>query len=128
MPDMTTARTLWFAFIVSQLVFLVVVNVGLTDPPELDWAVVGPLAAVAMFEGVFGLVGVPAVFRKQPAQSAWIIRWAFFEAMTITGLVTAFVGAPLALFYGLFGLSLVCLALTRPTADAFTEWEMRRLQ
>jgi hypothetical protein len=125
-PDTQQLWLLWVSFLISQCVFLGIL-LFLSPDGDADLVMVIALGAVGLFEILFGLFGVPLVMWKSPAQTAYLVRWALHEAGVVSGFALVFVGGPMPVFLGLLGVSFIAMWLTRPTADAVTAWEMRRL-
>lgn len=122
----STLPILWVAFLASQLLFqgtLLIVD----RPAALEDPAILALVPVALAQGLFGLVGVPMFLKHMSAESAFIVRMALFEGMVLMGFTLAFLGASLAVPLGLFAVSVVLNALTFPSEERFTAWEVRRL-
>ena len=94
------------------------------EPPALTMVLM--LAVIAGSTGAMGVIGVPLFLKHLNAQSAGIVRFACGESVALYGVVAAFLGASPAIFGLFFVASLSVLLWVRPTADAFTAWEMRR--
>lgn len=127
MKEVRTVQRLWFAFASSQTVFPVVAFLARPPDAVIEPSIAGVLALLMVVESALGLVGVPRLFVKVPASSAFLIRFAIFEAVAIFGFVGAFLGASLTMSIGGSALSLMLLALTFPTEERYTAWEVRRL-
>lgn len=110
-------------------VIITVLLIGLAPADaEPDWMVLGVLYGMVPVEAGFALAVAPIVFRKTLASSAYIIRWAMLTAACIFGAVASMLGGPAALAGLCWLVAAVGMVLTRPTRDAFTAWEMRRLE
>ncbi len=120
-------RILWPAFLVSHGILFGVFMFGLAGQADVAPTVPIALAVVAFAEWAFGLFLAPRFFAQLHAQSAWLVRWAFFESVTIMAGVASFTGGPVIVSVVLFVLALVGMVLTRPTLEAVTAWEVRRL-
>jgi hypothetical protein len=120
-------RVLWFAFLTSQLVFQGVL-LAVERPESLDDPTIAVvLGSLAIVEAVFGLVGVPLLLKKLRAHGMFIVRWTCFEASVIMAFVIAFLGGPIYLSFGFFGLSVLLNLMVFPTTERYTAWEVERL-
>lgn len=112
----------------SVTLFAALLLSGLMVPnPTGDASMLAVLGMVAGTTALFSVWGASLTMPKAPAQTVWIMRFAGAESVALFGLVAHMVGAPAGVTAGFFVLAYVLLILARPTADAITAWEMRRL-
>lgn len=127
MHEVRTLQRLWFAFASTQMIFPVVAFVARPPETEPDPVILMVLGGLMVVESGFGLVGVPLLFRNVPASSAFLIRFAVFEAVSIFGFVGTFLGGPMALSIAGSAVAVGLLATAFPTDERYTAWEVRRL-
>lgn len=115
----------WGVMVFAQLLIPTVL-VSLGQPSGDPVITYVPLGMVVP-ELLFAMVGVPMLFKHVPAQTAYIIRWAMLTSVALFGAVSGFLGASPLLVVAVVMVAVGCMAVTRPTADAYTAWEMNRL-
>jgi len=112
--------------ITSIVIFAgVALSVAPADPDPLDPTVLGALLLLGVAESAFALVGAPLVLGKQPAQTAWIIRFACMEAAALFGFVAYYLGAHLP-GAALMGWAMLGQFLLVPTSGRVEAWDAAR--
>lgn len=90
---MQQLRILWVSMLTSQLVFPVLSWVLADRSASAPDAVVGVLVGVGLLEAALSLAWGRAV-ALTPTPNRSIIRWAFAEAVTLSGFTLVFLGGP----------------------------------
>jgi len=121
-----TLPIVWIAMLIAVLILTGITFSGVMPVQSSDGLVPWVLAVPAVGSAGMAVVGVRLLMGHMPAQSAYIVRFAFAESVAIYGMVAYLQGAPMAMAAGYFVLSLICMVACRPTPDGFTAWEMRR--
>jgi len=121
-----TLPIVWIAMMIAVVTIGVVTFAGVVPTTEGDPIIPYVLAIPAVVTGAMSAIGVRMFMGRQPAQTAYILRFSFAESVAIFGLMSHSQGAPTVVVGLHFAASLALMALARPTPDAFTEWEMRR--
>lgn len=118
---------IWFALVVGGHVIAPLALLASAPGQEADPVVAGALTLAGLGEAGVALIGAPLLFRKVPARSAFIIRWGLCTSVSLMGAIAGFLGA-LPVTFGLWALGFAGMVAFRPTPDAFTAWELRRLE
>lgn len=107
---------IWGAMLTSIAIYAGVALFAAPPPPEEpDNTTLIAIAATAIGPAVMWVLA-PRLFKNNPFQVTSIIRWAFGESIAIFGLVTKFLGGPVALMAVLMAWGAVLIALSAPTA------------
>jgi hypothetical protein len=117
----------WLAMAVATLV-LPAVTTSLAGAPHEDPMV--PLVALlpAVPELIIAIAVLPRILVKTPAQSAFVIRWAFLVSAAIFAGVASYMGATAWLVVPVVAAAFLGMLTARPSAEAYTAWEVRRME
>lgn len=113
---MQQLRTVWLAMLVSQLAFPLILWTVSDRPSPAPDAVVMGIGAVALMEAALSLAWGRLVART-PAPTRWIIRWAFAEAVTLSGFTLGFLGGPAVASAALMALGFVLIGVQPPREE-----------
>jgi len=127
MQELATSRILWFAFLVTQVVFAFVGTFLLPPPASAPEVTTMAAVSAAALPELGALVLAPRLFGHMPAASAWILKYALCEGIAMFGVAAHAIGAPSPLALGLHAVAIVALLTQFPTAERFTRWEVDRL-
>ncbi|MFT4621404.1 MAG: hypothetical protein ACI8PZ_000056 [Myxococcota bacterium] len=128
MSEVRSLQILWIAFAVTPLLFALIAFGGvLPAPPAGDPMMAATLGVLATLVGAFGLVGAPLVLKNMAAQPAYLVRFSCAEAIGVFGLVAHVSGASAPVVIAFLGISFGFTVIMRPTEEAYTRWELRRM-
>ena len=128
MSEVRSLQFLWIAFVITPLLFAFLAFGGpLPAPPPGDPMMAVTLGGLAALVGAFGLVGAPLVLKNMAAQPAYLVRFSCAEAIGVFGLVAHLTGASAPVVIAFFGISFGFTVIMRPTEEAYTRWELRRM-
>lgn len=117
-PIYKTQMTLWFAFVMSQIMFVVIIYFAKPEVFKFDFSqnLFHPMALILGFLALMN-IGLSFFFRAtynkeaieqqnpQIVQTALILAWAFCESLSIFGLVLAFsIAYPLFFVWSALGI------------------------
>ena len=114
---MQQLRIVWFAMLVTQLVFPVILFTVVERPDTADDVTVVALVAVALFEAAMS-VAWGRVVATTPATNRPIVRWALAESVTLIGFALGLLGGPPIVVGCLMAIGFV-LVLAQPPREAF---------
>jgi len=114
-----TIKIIWFALLSSQNVFLLVISQikpqNISDPDDTMTAMYFGMGIMAI---LFGLFGVPKVFKGSPFQTIKILQWAFIEVNMVLALISSQEGTSMTVVLGSYVLSMLGMVLTFPRNTA----------
>lgn len=139
-PIFKTQMILWFAFVMSQIMFLVIIYFVKPEVFKFDFSqnLFHPMALIMGFMALMNL-GLSFLFRSnynndaienqnmQTVQTALIIAWAFCESLSIFGLVLAIsITYPLFFIWSALGILGTLIHFPRK-ADLFNATSQNKL-
>ncbi|HUR83351.1 MAG TPA: hypothetical protein VM733_21510 [Thermoanaerobaculia bacterium] len=109
---MAQQRIIWFAIVMSTLIYLFLLYMLMPGfPPDFDASVRTPpvpiLYGVALFLFLFTWFGLRRILPGRDSRQLLIVHMAMFEAVAIMGLLSAFLVRDLRLFLGPWALALI---------------------
>jgi len=117
---------IWSSMCTSIVIFFIVaITAAPDDPSPDDESAALALLVLGLMQSAVALVGAPLLFRAQPAQTAYIIRFGLMEAAATFGLVAYFLGAHLPAA-ALMGWALFGQMLQVPLPARVEAWEKAR--